>query len=66
VAIAFSQFTERYDSRFPVGLAPKLAPRVEEMADFWCRQFFERPLWQGLVSTLDALEAALTHWLAES
>jgi hypothetical protein len=46
---AARQFAERYDSRFPEGLVPKSAPRVEEMADFWCRQLFKRPLRQWLV-----------------
>lgn len=47
---AARQFAERYDSRFPSGLVPKSAPMVEEMADFWCRYHFKRPLRQWLAS----------------
>lgn len=47
---AARQFAERYDSRFPEGLVPKSAPMVEEMADFWCRRLFKRPLRQWPVS----------------
>jgi hypothetical protein len=47
---AARQFAERYDSRFPEGLVPKSAPMVEEMADFWCRHLFRRPLRQWLAS----------------
>lgn len=47
---AARQFAERYDPRFPGGLVPKSAPMVEEMADFWCRHFFKRPLRKWLAS----------------
>lgn len=58
---AARQFAERYDSRFPEGLVPKSAPMVEEMADFWCRELFKRPLRQWLVSAQEERRGAVVR-----
>ncbi len=58
---AARQYAERYDSRFPNGLVPKSAPRVEEMADFWCRYLFRRPLRQWLASAREERQGSVAR-----
>jgi hypothetical protein len=58
---AARQFAERYDSRFPSGLVPKSAPLVEEMADFWCRHLFRRPLRKWLASAQEERRSSVAR-----
>lgn len=43
------EHAERYEPRYGTGLIPESAPMVQEIAEFWCRYHFEKPLneWLG-------------------
>jgi hypothetical protein len=43
------EYAERYEPRYGTGLIPESAPLVQEIAEFWCRYHFEKPLneWLG-------------------
>jgi hypothetical protein len=45
------EYAERYDPRYGTGLIPESAPMVQEIAEFWCRYHFEKPLNQWLGSS---------------
>jgi len=45
------EYAERYEPRYGTGLIPASAPMVEEIADFWCRYHFGRPIGEWLDST---------------
>jgi hypothetical protein len=38
------EYAERYNSRYGTGLIPESAPMVEDIADFWCQYYLEKPL----------------------
>jgi hypothetical protein len=38
------EYAERYDPRYGTGLIPESAPMVQEIADYWCRYHFGKPL----------------------
>lgn len=58
---AARQYAERYDPRFPGGLVPKSAPRVGEMAEFWCRYLFKRPLRKWLASAQEERRSSVVR-----
>jgi hypothetical protein len=45
------EYAERYDPRYGTGLIPESAPMVQEIAEFWCRHHFEKPLNEWLASS---------------